>query len=491
MGGQPGVAGAGGGGGAPGPSTIAVQELADYQVVQRAPGGTSQVIPLRGTFTGAAIAGVQAQVVDFATGATVVVPWVTLGGTSALTYAGTITVPQGGWYKVVVRGVDAGGVELARATGQRRFGVGMNILCIGQSNMTGFGAAPYTVATGLAGLFGNDRAWKRLADPYDGGGSASDVDYDANPGASMVPALANALASYFPGLPIGFVAAARGSSPLDCAVGAPFCWGARTAANPADVSTLYGNSLAKARAAGGVEVIVMHQGETDATNMTTGTQYVTDLAALVANYRADLTGFGSLPFFMFQLGRSTTAIVDKNRTDATMQAIRVAQHDSDQPPSVYLSATSVDLDVDATDHYRKGSYDVLGQRVAAAIAYHYGAPGAPAAYRGPEIASVAYAGAARTAIDVHLRHRGGTDFAPSTGIAGFVVLDGGAAVPIASVVRKDAATITITLAAPIAGVGTVRYLYGKLATQTLPNTVHDNAALALPLEPTAQDFTLP
>ena len=153
----------------------------------------------------------------------------------------------------------------------------------------------------------------------------------------------------------------------------------------------------------------MHQGETDATNMTSGAQYKADLANLAASYRANL---GNLPLFMCQLGRSTTPVDQKNRTDETVQPIRVAQHDSDNPPSVYLAATAIDVDVDATDHYTKTGYDKLGPRIAGAIAYHYRATGAPAAYRGPEIASVSFSDLSKAKIDVHLRHRGGTDFSP-------------------------------------------------------------------------------
>jgi len=438
---------------------------------------------------GTAVAAIEAQVVGFDNGSSVIVPWTAVAfSPDAGTYAGNLVVPQGGWYRLVVRALDAARTERARATGTHPFGVGMNILCIGQSNMVGYGGPTTTTAVELTGLFSNDRVWKHLADPYDSGGDPDDADYDAGVGASMIPSLANTLAGFFPGLPIGIVPAAKGSSPLDCPVGAPLCWGYRNASNPADTTTLYGNSLAKARQAGGVELIVMHQGETDATNATSGAQYASDLQSLAQKYRADL---GNLPLFIFQLGRSTTAISDKNRTDQTMQPIRVAQHDADGPPSLYLAATAIDVPVDSTDHYTKAAYDTLGQRLAAAIAFHFHAPGAPPAYRGPEIASVSYADATKTSIDVHLRHRGGTDFTPSTGIGGFVVLDSGTSVTLSSVTRKDAATISIVLGAPLAGVGSVRYLYGKLPIMMLPNPVHDNSALALPLEPTTVDLPLP
>lgn len=480
-------ASASGAAGAEGEATGSIQlnDLGDYQVVQRVLGGSAQRVRIAGTFAGS-IVSVQAQVVSFATG-NVIVAWTQLSVTSDGAYAGMVEAPQGGWYRTVVRGLDAGGHELARAAGAHRWGVGMNILLIGQSNMVGYGGNSYTKAGDLAGLYSNDHEWKHLADPYDRGGNPTDADYDTGSGASLVPALVNALNVYFPGLPVGVVPAARGSSPLACS-GNDFCWGRRNPVNPADPSTLYGNSLAKARSVGGVELIVMHQGETDATNSTPSATYRSELALLAQNYRADL---GELPLFMCQLGRSTTDIASKNRTDTTMQAVRVAQHDADDPPRVYLAATAIDLDVDATDHYVKSTLDELGRRIAGSIAYRYQAPAAPLAYRGPKIASAAYADATRTVIDVSLNHRSGTDFTPTTGINGFVVLDGASAVQQASVVRKDALTIRITLKAAISGAGAVRYLYGKLPLQTLAKTVHDNSALALPLEPTTSDLLLP
>jgi hypothetical protein len=480
--------GSGGDEASPSSNTLSVVDFADHQVLQRTLGGDSHTVLLKGAFTGPSIVAIDAQVVDFDSGSTAIVPWTRLGDASDGTYSGTLTIPQGGWYKLMVRGLNGDGAEVARTQGEHRFGVGINILCIGQSNMVGFGGHSYTPTIELAGMYSNDRAWRRLTDPYDRGGSSSDVDYDAGSGASLVPSLVNSLAEYFPGIPLGIVPAAKGSAPLDCAVGAPFCWGYRNPDDHADPSNLYGNSVAKARAAGGVELIVMHQGETDATNATPGPQYQAALEILADRYREDL---GAVPLFMCQLGRSTTPVDTKNRTDATMQSIRVAQHDSDEPPRVYLAATAIDLDVDSTDHYTKATHDTLGQRIAAAIAHHYDLPGAPAAYRGPEIASVSYADTSKSSIDVHLTHRGGADFTPASGINGFVVLDGGAPVNISSVTRKDAATINITLDAPIIGSGAVRYLYGKLPFKTLSGTVHDDSTLELPLEPTTNDLALP
>jgi hypothetical protein len=466
--------------------SIQLNDFGDYQVVQRVLGGSSQRVQIAGAFTGSTIVRVQAQVTSFTTDTTEIIPWTDFLAMDGA-YSGTVEVPQGGWYRTVVRGLDEDGNEIARTAGSHRWGVGMNILCIGQSNMVGYGGGSYTVTGELAGLYDNGGTWKHLADPYDRGGNSSDADFDAGSSASLVPSLVNALSDYFPGLPIGVVPAAKGSSPLACTGREP-CWGRRNADDPADPSSLYGNSLAEAQRAGGVELIAMQQGETDATNSTPSATYGSELALLAQNYREDL---GEVPLFMCQLGRSTTDISVKHRTDTSMQAIRVAQHDSDDPPRIYLAATAIDLEVDGTDHYVKPTLDELGRRMAASIAYHYQDASAPTAYRGPELASASYAGASRTIIDVHLNHRGGNDFTPAADIAGFVVLDDTSPVKLASVVRRNATTIRITLQSGIKGAGSVRYLYGKLPFQTLSNTVHDDSTLRLPLEPTTSDLLLP
>ena len=478
--------GDGGAGGSPQLVTVRATDFADYQVIQRAIGGTSQVVVVRGSYTGA-VASIQAQVVDFATGANVVVAWTTIAPTvSGGAFSGSLTVPQGGWYKIAVRALGTTNVELARDVGKARWGVGINILCIGQSNMVGNGGlSNYTVVpSDLAALRSNDQVWKHLSDPYDGGGQPSDIDYDSWIGVSMVPSLVNALAAQYPTIPIGVVPAARGSTPLHGTDN--LSWITRNPANHADTSNLYGNSVAKARAAGGVELIVMHQGETDATNMTSQAAYQADLKSLLGYYREDL--YPAIPLFICQLGRSTSSISEKNRTDATLQPIRSAQLLSDDGANIYLAATAIDVDIDGTDHYAKASHDTLGPRIANAIKYHYGVA---TYYRGPAIVSAAYTDEGKASIDVRLSHRGGADFTPTSGINGFQVLDDGVAVTLGAVVRKDASTITIALPSAIVGTATVRYLYGKLPTNSLTGAIHDDTPLHLPLEPTARDIVLP
>jgi hypothetical protein len=341
------------------------------------------------------------------------------------------------------------------------------------------------VTSELSALYGNDNRWKHLADPYDAGGTPNEIDYDSWIGASLVPSLANALAASFAGVPIGFVTAARGSAPLHGT--SDLSWVKRTAANHADTTNLYGNSLSNARAAGGVELVVMHQGETDATDETSKEEYEADLQTLLAHYREDL--YDTLPLFICQIGRSTTTIADKNRTDEDLQPIRAAQHDSDDGANVLLAAVAIDLPLDPTaaDHYTKAGHDLLGPRIANAISYYYGKS---SYYRGPTLTAATYASSAHDVILVHVEQRGGSDISPSSGIDGFQVLDGDSLVALGETTRKDANTISIALDEPISGVGRVRYLYGKLAVSSLSGAVHDDSDLALPLEPTATDLVV-
>jgi hypothetical protein len=479
--------GAGRGGSGAGSVSIAVDDFSDYQVVQRIPLGASQLVSIHGTLTdsGMNASTIEARVVDYATSTTEIVPWTSIVNAPTGSFSGQLEVPEGGWYRIAVRAVDAEGMSLGEQLGTHRWGVGINILLIGQSNMVGNGNVhTYTsVTSDLSALYGNDNHWKHLADPYDGGGSPSDVDYDSWIGASLVPSLANALAASFAGVPIGFVTAARGSSPLHG--NEDISWVKRTAANHADTSNLYGNSLANARAAGGVELIAMHQGETDATNETSKDEYEADIQTLLAHYREDL--YDTLPLFICQIGRSTTTLADKNRTDENLQPIRSAQHDSDDGANVLLAAVAIDLPLDpaAADHYTKAGHDLLGPRIANAIGYYFGKS---EYYRGPTLTSATYPTSAHDVIEVHVQHRGGSDISPSTGINGFQVLDDGSPVSLGATTREDASTISIKLGAPISGVGSVRYLYGKLAMSSFSGAVHDNSGLALPLEPTAADL---
>ena len=71
----------------------------------------------------------------------------------------------------------------------------------------------------------------------------------------MVPAIGNKLVETYQ-IPVGFIPAAKGGVSLMAEYNG---WLKRNEGNPADRSNLYGNSLYRARAAGGIEFIIMEK----------------------------------------------------------------------------------------------------------------------------------------------------------------------------------------------------------------------------------------
>ncbi len=187
-------------------STIAVNDFDNYRVFQRDIGGTSKSVTISGTYSNMDWSRVEARVLQHGT-STAVVGWTTIDTTpGGGTFSGSLIVPQGGWYNIEIRALDSTGSVLGSSRGTNKWGVGMLILCIGQSNMSGHGQPPFTVATSdLAVNYSNAGIWEHLADPYDDDSPAGAVDNDnSTAGGSMIPALANSLLQTF-NFPIAFV----------------------------------------------------------------------------------------------------------------------------------------------------------------------------------------------------------------------------------------------------------------------------------------------
>ncbi|MEQ2442844.1 sialate O-acetylesterase [Pseudoflavonifractor sp. CLA-AP-H29] len=471
--------------GAPQPSAgLTVEDFGDHQVIQRDVENENAVITVSGTVAAEGAAKVEARVMDYDAGqdAAAVVDWTEMASDfSAGTWSGSMTVPQGGWYRLEVRALDAGGAVVEEAAGTHKWGVGINILCIGQSNMVGQATeTPRTQASDLVANYTRSGQWTHLVDPYDGAGG------------SMTPALGNYLVEAL-GIPVGFVPAADSGSGLHAPnVGhaATRYWMYYTSAD--DTSTLYGKAVTRAKAAGGVELMVWNQGETDGRLMIAEEVYEQDMKTLLQRFRDDL-GDQTIPMFLCQIGTHNPNISN----DAAYTAIRNAQHDLDDGENFFLAATEMEFARKDTAHYKKDGQDEIGRRVANSILYYYGESDY---YRGPYISGAEYVDGDRSVIDVKITHRGGSDITPATGnIPGFTVLNGTEEVEVLSAVRQDADTIRLTLAEaiPEGGSGQVRYLYGLNPfvdeydtsstvsdLQANATVVKDNTPLQLPLENT-------
>jgi hypothetical protein len=459
--------------------TIAVSDFANYRVFQRDIGGTSKSVAVSGTYSNMNWNHVEARVLHGST-STAVVDWTTIDSTpGGGTFAGNLDVPQGGWYNVEVRALDVAGSVIGSSRGTNKWGVGMIILVIGQSNMSGRGQPPYAIATSdLAVNYSNAGRWEHLADPYDDESPVGAVDDDdAKAAGSMIPGVADSLLQSFD-FPIAFIPAAKGGSNL-WVNGSNYGWAYRNPSNHFDTSTLYGQSITKAQSVGGVELIIMHQGEQDLTDGRTESSYEADFSTMIGHYRQDL--YSAIPIFICQLGTVGSG------SDGGVTGIRNAQHDVDNGTSIFMGATAMDLPRMDTWHYTTPALTVIGGRLANAIKYRYGES---TYHRGPSVNSAFFSDGNRNQVIVTIDHRGGTDIAPASGITGFRVFDNGSAATIQSATRYGPNAIQLTLASavPAGHTVTLRYLYGM--TPVVSGLIKDNSPLALPLENTTADITV-
>ena len=441
-------------------ATITVNDFANYRVFQRDIGGTSKSVTISGTYSNMNWSRVEARVLLHGGTDTAVRDWTTIDSTpGGGIFSGNLIVPQGGWYNVEVRALDASGSVIGSSRGTNKWGVGMIILVIGQSNMSGRGQPPFTAANSdLAVNYNNAGTWEHLADPYDDESSASAVDYDNNIAAgSMIPGIANSLLQTFD-FPIAFVPAAKGGSNL-YVNGSNYGWAYRNPSNHFDTSTLYGQSITKAQSVGGVELIIMHQGEADLSASRTEANYEADFATMIGHYRQDL--YAEIPIFICQLGTVGGG------TDAGVTGIRSAQHNVDNGMNIFMGATAMEMPRIDAWHYDTPALTVIGSRLANAIKYYFGQS---TYYRGPSINSASFSDGNRNQVIVTLNHRGGTDITPATGITGFKVFDNGSSVTIQSAVRYTANSVRLTLSSSISSGHTVtlRYLYGMTPNVSRP-----------------------
>lgn len=439
---------------------VTVIDLADRQVVQRVIGTTAAPITISGTYNGTPDH-IQARVVTVASGAASV-NWTTIvaapvGGV----YSASVSVPQGGWYRLEVRLRDATGLVTASANGSAKWGVGINILCIGQSNMLGFGDNAFTVADDRVGLFYARSTWRRMADPWISGGKAS-----------CGPALGNALVAAL-NLPIGLVPSASGTTYMVGSAGNALSQ--RNSANPADPATVYGQALSAAIAAGGVEFVVVSQGANEAVAGTSTANYVNAFNQMRSNFAEDLPNGGAVVFALSQLGRR----IDGGSYDPGYNAIREAHRQLDNGTSVLLAGATLDFPIsDATSHYGGVSQATHGRRFARTLLHSLGLR---ASYGGPRIVQARFIDSLQGTIRVSLAQRGGSGFTPATGIPGFVVSDAAGPTVVLGV-RVDGTSLDLTGSRGFTGAVTITYLAGTNPAGPLGLLVDDQGE-AEPLLP--------
>jgi hypothetical protein len=425
--------------------------LADFdqgRIFQRKGSGTG--ITVSGTYAGMPEA-IEARVVRDQS-LEEIVPWTTIDASPKNgIFLGVLPhVPQGGWYNIQVRYANDHAVL---SSGIHRWGVGILVGCLGQSNMKEW----FYTGTTLGA--------HALLQKFDGKGWA-ELGRTGNAAIAFGNMIIERL-----GIPVGLLDFSKNGSGLRKE--ADFGTGYWEDTSPGSIYNRFVSGVSET--GGALEYVLWVQGEADAARGTvTEDEYAQSLESFITNQiRADISN-GScrkyLPFLVIMMVKRPGGKNKPNQAIRNAQK-RVAEHAAD----CYLAATTLDLKNQGKQHLSPEAYITMGRRVAQTVLYILGEE---KYYRGPEVAGVKRLDD-RT-IEVRLHHRGGTDFTPDSGISGWEILTDGAPLPIAEVYRHDPRTIKIMLKKPLNGTATVRYLYGAMPDVSHP--VLDNSAMHLPLE---------
>jgi hypothetical protein len=430
------------------PASITLVDFDDGTIFQRT--GTSATITVSGTYTGMPKT-IEARVVRDNT-LEEIVPWTVIDPFPRKgIFLGTLSdVSQGGWYNIQVRYSNNHSVV---SYGTHKWGVGILVGCIGQSNMKEwFYKGTALRAHPLLRKF-TFKGWAKL-DRMGNGAIAF--------GNRIIERLS---------IPVGLLDYSKNGSGLrkeaDCGTG---YW---EDTSPNSIYNRFVNGVSDV--GGAVEFVVWIQGEADAARGTvTENEYTQSLTSFITNQiRSDIHNGSDrecLPFLI------VTMVKRPGGRNKSHQAIRNAQkHVAENVADCYLAATILDLKNQGREHLTPDSFITMGYRVAQTVLFIVGKE---KYCRGPHVAEVRQLDS--HTIEARIKHRGGSDFTPDSGISGWEILVNGVSVPIAKVYRHDPQTIRIILANPLTSKAKIRYLYGTMPDTSKP--VLDNSSMVLPLE---------
>ena len=428
--------------------SLAVTDFEEGRIFQRR--GQCADIVVSGIYTGLPHA-IEARVVTDGTFEEIV-PWTVIDDSphNGIFLGVLPEVPQGGWYNVHVR--DSRNHTIA-SEGSHKWGVGVLVACLGQSNMKEW------FYTGTA-LKAHPLLRRHTAQGWTALGETGNAAI----------AFGNMIIERLD-IPVGLLDYSKNGSGLrkeaDWGTG---YWEDTT---PGSIYDRFLTGLSDA--GGAVEFVVWVQGEADAARGTvTEEEYGRSLESFITNQvRADAENGSDrdhLPFLVVLMIKRPVG------RDEPHQAIRNAQkHVAENLAECYLAATTLDLENHGKQHLTPKAYTTLGRRVAQTVLFVLGEE---QYHRGPEVAEITSIN--DKTLDIRIRHRGGTDLTPVSDITGWEVLADGSPIPIAQVYREDPETIRIALERSLTGKTEIRYLYGAMPDASRP--VRDNSVLSLPLE---------
>ena len=472
----------------------------DKFVVQRSAGQGE--LAISGT-AGNSVSTVEARVVRDADG-TVILGWSTVDSAPTHgTWSGALSrIPEGGWYRVEVRDADA--PSNGYATGER-FGVGMVIACVGQSNM----ARMFTEDVGDGSLRGpeetpSDLTWRLgYGEPV---GYAYERPDDPALEATWGPVtgsggirLANALHEAT-GVPVLILDYGIDFTGLDAHWNRDGFHGWTKLADALDQ-------------VGQVEALLWLQGTYEALQnpSVTNVNYKDDLDTFYARISARL---GSSPLPMVVGVQNRGDYTQDDALDARFAAVRSAHLEFiDERPHAYPAGATFDIALStrpqaASGHFWADGYRLLADRMARGVLHAVGA-----APYGPGGASIDAASVSGRVVTVTVAHDQGTRLTlpdPTRDIEGFELTDGtwgvdDLAIERAVLTSSEAGNeILITLDREPTGPLRLRYFYGQNPSSEDPtrqerrvvsNWLYDDFTYAagrtgLPVRATATDLTV-
>lgn len=446
--------------------TVTLPGWPDRFVVQRV--GSAADLELSGATTGTAA--VEARVLDDATGQplagydwTVVDPAPVDGAWSGQ----LLGVPEGGWYRLEAR---QAGAPASAGTSQR-FGVGVVVAAIGQSNMA--------------------KMFTEISFPGDG-----DLG-------TVTPATPNDLTrQYGYGNPRISASNAGGYSRLD---GGAYGWsdvtgvgGVRLANNLAVelgipvllldfaidgtsigqwTDTSWPNwqrfALAVGDVGGDLEVVLWHQGRADVVLGTLESTYRVALDTLKAQIAAELPASRTLEMVSAVQNRGDYG----GNVDSRYNGIRKAQLEwIAATPEGYAAGNSIDTDL-ALDSFGRGDghctasqYEIMADRYSRGILQAIGAPGFEAGVYGGQIAAATLAGNVVTVTVAHDQGNALQVLDPASDVEGFELSDDGWTTVLrlgngvaSATLGAGGQTVELTLDVAPSGQLQLRYLYGQNA----------------------------
>lgn len=453
---------------------LAVTDYASQRVFQRV--GTSKTVIVSGTYTGPASI-IQARAVPDGTAlSSTAHGWTTIAlSPTGGAFSGSLIVHQGGWYNIQVRD----GVNNAiKAAGTNKWGVGILIGLIGQSNMQHFFDSAYQYPLGAKHIVNFDgSAWDRIGNLNDAWPintiSPTYGTYSRDSGAWVADSLVyfcNYLNAAL-GIPVGTLCYAVSGSLVES-------WQPGTGSN----WTTFAN--AASGAGGDFESVIWYQGESDA-GMVSAT-YKAKVQAILTGCLS-LTGRSSsaFNFGVVSLAQSTGygGFGEMRKTQIEM---------ADELAGAYYAGTPVDLPLGDSVHVTQAGLARLSKRFAASLLGVLS--GNRSAGKGPVISS---ATRSSNVITVSVTHNGGSALLDGAGgsgdsLMGFRVFENGTPMTISST-AIGGNTIALTLSATPAGTVTLDYAMADApfgATPTIASLIYDNQSIpgetaGFPMQPKA------